>query len=69
MHCGLDLQDINLSEGHDTPFRSGQHPCEILSKANKRVRISFWMCIVTTAIVIARLCHIGHGFLKFRLYY
>ena len=37
-HCDLDLGDMTLVQGHDTPLGHGQQLCEILSKSNTAVR-------------------------------
>ena len=34
----LDLEDLTLDKGHDTPLRHGQQLCEILSRSNLAVR-------------------------------
>ena len=34
MQCDLDLIDIALGQGHDTPLCHGQQLCEILSISN-----------------------------------
>ena len=38
VHCDLDLGDMTLGQGHDTPLRHGQQLCEILSRSNLAVR-------------------------------
>ena len=35
----LDLGDMTLGQGHDTPLGHGQQLCEILSRSNMAVRI------------------------------
>ena len=35
VHCGLDLSDMTLGQGHDTPLCHGQQLCEIISKSKK----------------------------------
>ena len=37
-HCNLDLGDMTLGQGHDTPLGHGQQLCEILSRSDKGVR-------------------------------
>ena len=34
VHCDLDLGDMTLGQGHDTPFCYGQQFCELLSRSN-----------------------------------
>ena len=34
VHCDLDLGDMTLGQGHDTPLDHGQQLCEILSRSN-----------------------------------
>ena len=34
MHFDLDLGDMTLGQGHDTPLGHGQQLCEILSRSN-----------------------------------
>ena len=34
VHCGIDLGDLTLVQGHDTPLGHGQQLCEILSRSN-----------------------------------
>ena len=38
VHCDLDLGDMTLGQGHDTPLGYGQQLCEILSRSNLAVR-------------------------------
>ena len=38
MHCDLDLGDMTLGQGHDTPLGHGQQLSEILSRSNLAVR-------------------------------
>ena len=38
VHCDLDLGDMTLGQGHDTPLGHGQQLCEILSRSNLAVR-------------------------------
>ena len=38
VHCDLDLGDMTLGEGHDTPLGHGQQLCELLSRSNLAVR-------------------------------
>ena len=38
VHCDLDLGDITLGQGHDTPLGHGQQLCEILSRSNLAMR-------------------------------
>ena len=38
MHCDLDLGDMTLGQGHDTPLSPGQQLCEIISRSNLAVR-------------------------------
>ena len=53
VHCDLELRDMTVIWGHDTPFSHGQKLCEILSRSNKAVRsygldMDFWyVCTVT----------------------
>ena len=37
-HCDLDLEDMTLGQGHDTPLGHGQQLCEIISISNLAVR-------------------------------
>ena len=38
VHSGLDLGDMTLGQGHNTPLGHGQQLCEILSRSNLAVR-------------------------------
>ena len=38
VHCDLDLRDMTLRKGHDTPLGHEQQLCEILSSPNLAVR-------------------------------
>ena len=38
VHCDLDLRDMTLGQGHDTPLGHGQQLCELLSRFNLAVR-------------------------------
>ena len=38
VHCDLDLRDMTMGQGHDTPLGHGQQLCEILSRSNLAVR-------------------------------
>ena len=38
MHCDLDLGDVTLDQGHDTPLGHGQQLCEIWSRSKLAVR-------------------------------
>ena len=38
VHCDLDLGDMTLGQGHDTPLGHGQQMCEIISRSDKGVR-------------------------------
>ena len=38
VHCDLDLGDMTLGQGHDTPLGHGQQLCEIISRSDKGVR-------------------------------
>ena len=38
LHCDLDLGDMTLGQGHDTPLVHGQQLCEKLSRSNMAVR-------------------------------
>ena len=38
VHCDLNLGDMTLGQGHDTPLCHGQQLCEILSRSDKGVR-------------------------------
>ena len=38
VHCDLDLGDMILGQGHDTPLGHGQQLCEILSRSDKWLR-------------------------------
>ena len=58
VHCDLDLGDMTLDQGHDTPLGHGQQVCEILSRSNLAVR-SYgperdfqYMCTVTLTLEI-----------------
>ena len=35
VHCDLDLGDMTLGQGHDTPLGHGQQLCEIISRSDK----------------------------------
>ena len=35
VHCDLDLGDMTLRQGHDTPLGHGQQLCEILSRSDR----------------------------------
>ena len=56
VHCDLDLEDMTLAQGHNTPLGHGQQLCEILSRSIKAVRS--WgpdtdfpcICIVTLTL-------------------
>ena len=37
VHCDLDLGDMTLGQGHDTPLSHGQQLCEILSRSDRWV--------------------------------
>ena len=56
--CDLDLGDMNLAQGHDTPLNHGQQLCEILSRSNMAVRsygldMDFgYVCTVTLTLEI-----------------
>ena len=58
VHCDLDLRDMTLGQGHDTPLGHGQQLCEILSISNLAVRsygpdTDFeYMCTVTLTLEI-----------------
>ena len=34
VHCDLDIGDMTLGQGRDTPLGNGQRLCEILSRSN-----------------------------------
>ena len=57
-HCDLDLGDMTLGQGHDTPLGHGQLVCEILSRSNFVVRrygldTDFgYMCTMTLTLEI-----------------
>ena len=38
VRCDLDLGDMTLGQGHDTPLGHGQQLCEIFSRSDKWVR-------------------------------
>ena len=38
MPCDLDIRDMTLAQGHDTPLGHGQQLCEILSRSNTAMR-------------------------------
>ena len=38
VHYDLDLGDMTLGQGHDTPLGHGQQLCEILSRSNIAMR-------------------------------
>ena len=63
MQCNLDLRDITLGHGHDTPLGHGQHLCEILSRSNMVVKsygpntYSGYVCTVTLTFEIMTLGH------------
>ena len=58
VHCDLDLGDMSICQGHDTPLGHGQQLCEILSRSNLAVRsygpdTDFqYMCTVTLTLEI-----------------
>ena len=58
VHCDLDLGDLTLGQGHETPFGNGQQLCEMLSRSNMAVRsydptTDFWYdCTVTLTLEI-----------------
>ena len=58
VHCDLDLWNLILGQGHDTPLGHGQHLCEILSRSNLAVRsygldTNFgYVCTVTLTFAI-----------------
>ena len=37
VHCGYNLGDMTLGQGHDTPLGHGQQLCEVLSRSNLAV--------------------------------
>ena len=39
MHCDLDLGDMTLGQGHDTPLGHGQQLCEILSRSEEVTKL------------------------------
>ena len=59
VHCDLDLRDITLAQGHDTPLSHGQQQeqvCEILSRFNLAVmsycsdKVVGYVCAVTLTL-------------------
>ena len=56
--CDLDLQDMTLFKGHDTPFGHGQQLCKILSGSNMTVKSNCldthfgYVCTVTLTLEI-----------------
>ena len=58
VHCDLDLGEMILGQGHDTPLHHGQQLCDILSRSNLAVRsygpdTDFqYMCTVTLTLEI-----------------
>ena len=58
VHCDLDLGDMILGQGHDTPFDHGQQLGEILSRSNLAMRFYgpdtdfMYVCTVTLALKI-----------------
>ena len=58
VHNDLDLGDMTLGQGHDTPLGHGQQLCEILSRSNLAVMIygpdtDFqYVCTVTLTLEI-----------------
>ena len=58
VHCDLDIRDMTLGEGHDTPLGHGRQVCEILSRSNMAVRsygpdMDFgYLCTVTLTLEI-----------------
>ena len=38
VHCELDLGDMTLGQGHDTPLGHGQQLCEIISRSDKGIQ-------------------------------
>ena len=67
VHCDLDLRDMTLGQGHDTPLDHGQQLCEILSRSNLEVRsygldTDFQnMCTVTLTLGQGHDTTLGHG--------
>ena len=59
MHCDLDLGDMTLGQGHDTPLSHGQQLCEILSRSNMAVRSYKNMFV---SCYIAEIFWVGRGF-------
>ena len=69
VHCDLDLWDMSLGQGHDTPLGWGKQSCTILSRSNFAGR-SYgldkdfsYMCTVTLILEIWRLVKVkiyGH---------
>ena len=49
MHFDLDLGDITLGQGHDTPLGHGRQLCEILSRSN----MALWRYGTDTDVVYA----------------
>ena len=58
VYCDLEIRDISLGPGHDTPLGHGQLLCEISSRSNLAVRsygldTDFWyVCTVTLTLEI-----------------
>ena len=56
MHCDLDLGDMTLGQGHDTPLGHGTQMCEILSRSNKTVRSygldTDFQCVCTVTLTL-----------------
>ena len=58
MHCDLDLGDMTLDQGHDTPLGHVQLLCAVLSRPNMAVRSYVpdtdlgYVCIVTLTLEI-----------------
>ena len=58
MQCDLDLRDMTLVHGHDTPLGHGQQLCKILSRSNMAVKShgpntnSEYVCTVTLTLEI-----------------
>ena len=44
MHCDLDIRDMTLGQGYDTPLGNGQQLCEILSVRSYDPDTVFGMC-------------------------
>ena len=67
VHFDLDLRDLTLGQGHDTPLGHEQQLCKILSRSKKSVRsygfsMEFWyVCTVTLTLGQGHDTSLGDG--------